>query len=99
MRTRSAKTVMLCWNTDSADVALVPWPDPKGLSCRYQRTSMACYSEVQHMTFEQLKTQCFIEAMHLIVRDGCDPQAVHRALLGVTEYADGCAPDMPGAPA
>jgi len=38
----------------------------------------------------------FVEAMHLIVRDRCDPQAVHRALLGLDEYRSGCSDDMPG---
>ena len=34
--------------------------------------------------------------MHLIVRDECDPMAVHRAMMKIDEYRDGCAGDMPG---
>jgi hypothetical protein len=96
MNTRSAKEVMLCWNPGTAQVALVAWPDPVRASGAYQSSALACYSAVQKMTPEQLKVTCFIEAMHLIVRDGCDPVAVHQALLGVSEYVDGCADDMPG---
>lgn len=59
-------------------------------------TGLACNMDMHKMTPEQIKTVCFVEAMHLIVRDGCDPLAVHKALLEVDEYRDGLAPDMPG---
>ena len=94
MKYPSAKNMMLCWNINSDKVKLVPWPDNARLSDPYERTSMGCYSVTKKMTFEQLKTQCFIEAMHLIIRDGCDPHAVHRALLGCAEYRDGLAEDV-----
>lgn len=94
MKYPSAKNMMLCWNLDSDKVKLIPWPDTTGHSDRFERTSMGCFSATKKMTFEQLKTQCFIEAVHLIVRDGCNPQAVHRALIGCAEYRDGCAEDM-----
>jgi hypothetical protein len=95
--TRSAKTVMLCWNANSDQVGLVDWPDHNRSSNRYDASTLACNSNVHEMTPEQLTAQCFIEAMHLIVRDGCDPQAVHRALCGVSEYQDGLSNDVPGA--
>lgn len=31
-----------------------------------------------------------------IVRDKVDPDAVHKAFLGLKEYYDGCSDDMPG---
>ena len=34
------------------------------------------------------------EAMILIVRDKCDPQAVHQAFLGLEEYAHGLPDEM-----
>jgi hypothetical protein len=52
--------------------------------------------EVQEATFEQRKTKVFINAMHMIVRDKCDPEVVHRVLSELEEYQDGCADDMPG---
>jgi hypothetical protein len=94
---KNAKEAMLCWNPDSADVTIVQWPDTHQLSDKYQRTSLACFSGFSKSRFEQRKTQIFIDAMHLIIRDGCDPMAVHKALLVLPEYQDGLAEDMPRA--
>ena len=91
----TALDIMLCWNP-GADVALIPWPDLTGASQRYECSTLACNAEFHKMTAEQRKLAVFVEAMHLIVRDKCDPQAVHGALLGLQEYRDGMAPDMPG---
>ena len=94
MKYPSAKTMILCWDPNSSRVAMMPWPDPVGHCDKFQRTALAPYYVVRQMNFEQLKSQCFIEAMHLIVRDGCDPRAVHKALKCCAEYRDGCAEDM-----
>lgn len=91
----SAKEVILCWNSNSDEVAIVPFPDTDRLSKDYDFTALACYADMRYKSFEELKTIVFIEAMHLIVRDGCDPVAVHKALSAVKEYCDGCANDMP----
>jgi hypothetical protein len=88
---RSAKTTILCWNPDSDEVALFAWPDTNQLSRHYKRTSLACFSGFSESSFEKRKAQIFIEAMHLIIRDGCSPAAVHNALLGLKEYRDGLA--------
>ena len=37
-----------------------------------------------------------LEAMHAIIRDGVNPEDIHRELLRVSEYYDMCANDMPG---
>jgi hypothetical protein len=37
----------------------------------------------------------FINAMHMIVRDKCDPAVVHHVLSELDEYKDGCSDDMP----
>jgi hypothetical protein len=87
--------VMLCWKPGTGDVRLVRWPDPDRISAGLQ-SAFACYRFVHEMTHEQRKTHAFVTAMHLIVRDGCDPAAVHEALLCVEEYRDGCSDDMPG---
>lgn len=93
----NAKNAMLCWNPGTAQVALVRWPDPERVSSAFEMSGLACYSAVQKMTFEQRKLVVFVEAMHLIVRDKCDPLAVHSALLALDEYQAGLACDMPGA--
>lgn len=93
--TVTAKEVILCWNAGTNQVALVRWPDIANTSSQYRSTGLACYQNIQNMSFEQRKVQIFIAAMHLIARDGCDPKAVHQALSGLKEYCDGCSPDMP----
>ncbi len=91
-----ARHTMLCWNPDSNEVDLVAHPDLCGASDKYMMTALGCWSRFNEMNFEQRKAVIFIEAMHLIIRDGCDPDAVHRALLALDEYRDGLAGDMPG---
>lgn len=93
---RSVKDTMLCWNPGTDQVALVPCPDHRGLSDGYIMTSLACYGDVQGLSRVKRQGLAFAEAMKLIIRDGCDPHAVHQAMMGLTEYRDGCAPDMPG---
>jgi hypothetical protein len=91
----NALTHMLCWNQNSAEVALVPWPDYARASDRYDCTGLACNKDVQRATFEQRKTIVFIEAWHLVIGDGVDPAAVHRALWPLDEYRAGLAADVP----
>ena len=93
---RNAINTMLCWNPGTSEVALVPWPDEGRQSEGYERTALACTSSVREMTVTERTAIVYIEAIHLIVRDKCDPMAVHAALLGLSEYADALAEDMPG---
>ena len=95
----NATNAMLCWNPGTDQVALVPWPDHTRLSSRYRMSTLACCAHFDGKSFEQRKCLVYITAMHLVVRDGVDPQAVHRALLELDEYRDGCANDMRGAEA
>ena len=85
--------VMICWNP-GGDVAVVNWPDESQASKGYRMTSGACYAKTHKLDHEQRKTLVFIDAVKLIVRDGCDPWKVHQALLGVKEYVDGLPNDM-----
>lgn len=95
MKIYSAKEVMLCWNPGSDEVAIVKWPDKIGASEKYLMTGLACFLEIHDKKYDYIKQLVFIEAIHLIVRDKCDPMAVHNALLQVQEYRDGLACDMP----
>lgn len=92
-----ARNFMLCATPNSDRAALVPWPDYAGASDEYEYTLLACSEAFRSLGFEGRKKMIFIEAMHLIVGDGVDPQALHKALLGLPEYRDALAPDMPGA--
>jgi len=92
----NASNTMLCYSDNSDQVALVPWPDYSGLSDPFDKTTLACRGSIQAAPFEQRKALVFITAMQAIVRDGVDPMALHKALLGLDEYRDGCAADVPG---
>ena len=85
---------LLCWTPGTDQVAVVPWPDTDQLSDAYTCTSLAWWTHIQAMTFEQRKAEVFIDAVHLIVRDNIPPLAVHKALLALDEYRDGLAIDM-----
>lgn len=94
---------MICWIPDTDDVFLHPWPDNRDDLGRKEKetgkhymTGGACYTAIHKMSFEKRKMHVFIEAIHMIVRDECDPIAVHKALLGLDEYNDGLAADVPG---
>lgn len=91
----NATNMMLCWKPGTSEVLLVSWPDHAGLSRAFSHTALACYAEIREASFERRQAQVFIEAMHLIVRDRCDPAAVHHALWLLAEYRDACADDMP----
>lgn len=87
---------MVIWTGDG-QVGLQKWPAQgqklfKGAS---EASWGACSVEVQNATFEQCKTMVFIQAVHMIVRDKCNPEVVHRVLSELNEYQDGCSDDMP----
>lgn len=89
---KSIKDYMVIWQ-DGGFVELERWPargPSKGKSWG------ACNVGVPEASFEKRKMYVFINAMHMIVRDKCDPALVHRVLSELEEYQDGCADDMPG---
>ena len=90
----NATNGMLCWNPGTDQVEVGPQPNDTKWGRKYKMSALACYPHVKQMNFEQRKTLVFIEAIHLIVRDRCDPDAVHKALLNLEEYQDGLADDL-----
>lgn len=86
---KSAKEMSLCWNPGTNRVALVPWPDYGRLSDSYDCVGLACYKHIREASYEHRKMLVFVEAMQLIVQDGCEPRAVHQALSELEEYQDG----------
>ncbi len=97
MKTRNATNTMLLWDPKTGNVVLQDWPETMvNMSTMSYRSGLACYPGVREASFEKRKAIIFIEAMHLIVRDGIDPNKLHKVLLGLEEYRDGCSSDMPG---
>lgn len=77
-------------------MALVNYPgDNWRFEDRYFGSTGACYGYVQKMEPKEQTRWIFNQALHLIVRDGMDPQVVHNTLCEIREYRDGLAPDMP----
>ena len=86
---------MICWKPSDKSVKLAPWPDVERETAGWS-TVGACFTHVRAKNFQTRQALVFIHAMHMIVRDGLDPYDVHAALLGLEEYQDGLADDMPG---
>lgn len=91
---RNATNSMLCWNINSNDVRLVDWPDIDRESSAFLMSTLACYSEIRNASLEYRKTHVFVEFVHLVVRDGVDPVALHNVMMDLDEYRDGLADDM-----
>ena len=106
MKLLTADKATLAWNPDSDEVAVVERPDETAApsewarhrlaTAKYKRSCLGCCRYVSEADFAFRKLIVFVEAMHLIVRDGVDPQALHKALLQLKEYRDGLSSDMPG---
>lgn len=86
---------MFAWNPGTSEVRAGPWPDTTGWTETYQMTGGGCWEFVRRLPSEQAKAHLYIQAMHLIVRDGVEPAAVHRAFQAFDEYVDALADDMP----
>jgi hypothetical protein len=80
-------------------IKLVPYPTYSQEEIEknkvYQYSIGAVYSHVQNMTTAQKTRYLFIEAMHLIVRDGLDANEIHNTFCEIREYRYGLAPDSP----
>lgn len=78
-----ARKTVLYWTPKTDRVAVLPL-GPGG--DEYQCCGLAAWADVRTMDDEQLKVVCLNEAIRLIVADGCDAAAVHKALLEIDQY-------------
>ncbi|GJD44126.1 hypothetical protein AFCDBAGC_1990 [Methylobacterium cerastii] len=81
----------------AGQVAVLPAPDAEGAAKRFMMRGGAGSSALQALTGEARIARLFIDFQTLVVRDGLDPQAVHRAFLAIDEYRFRIAPDTEGA--
>lgn len=91
---RDATNTMLCWNTDTGHIGLVPWPDTEGFSRAYNRSVLACMSEVRNSNFETRQATVLADGMSIILRDKFPPALVHEVLLGLEEYVAAMPPEL-----
>lgn len=81
----------------AGQVAILPAPDTAGEAKRYMMRAGASSSALAALSEEARIARLFIEFQTLVVRDGIDPQAAHRAFLAIDEYRYRIAPDTDGA--
>ena len=62
---------------------------------KYHKITGGCWYKIKKMTEEQKTRFLFIEAMKMIIRDGVDPQMVHKTFCEIREYRDGLSIDTP----
>jgi hypothetical protein len=60
-------------------------------------TAGACYQETHNLSPAELVAQVFIDFNTIVVRDGVDLRAAHKAFLKIDEYRRSISPDTPGA--
>ena len=89
-----AKEALIAWVPDSDKVRVGSMFNDLTWADEYQMTGGAAYAHVRKMSPDQAKTYLYITAVHLIVRDGVDPIAVHNAFFNINEYRDGLATDF-----
>ncbi len=94
---------MVAWiSGDPMAVEVGPWPDTGGwidrvFSGRRTFTVGCCELVRQDWPDERKVMMMFIDFHTLIVRDGIDPQAVHKQFLKIDEYRCRISPDIKGA--
>lgn len=77
---------MLCWNPGTRDVAVLPWPDYDMRSDKYMCSDLACWDHIREMGERGRKKVALSTAIKVITEYGCDPRAVHEAMLELDEY-------------
>ena len=81
----------------AGQVAVLPAPDASGAAKRFMMRAGASSSALSGLSEEARIARLFIDFQTLVVRDGIDPQAAHRAFLAIDEYRYRIAPDTEGA--
>jgi hypothetical protein len=95
---------MVMWNPNSSNIKVmsrdVYLKEVQNYAIRKRyKTSFPYWFSGRDERFQSLsvlesKLIIYIEAIHIIVRDKVDPNAVHEALLNIDEYVDCLANDM-----
>lgn len=81
----------------AVQIVVLPAPDTEGAARRFMMRAGASSSALQALSEEARIARLFIDFQTIVVRDGLDPQAVHKAFLAIDEYRFRIAPDTEGA--
>ena len=88
---------MICWNPDTDEIAVGPWPDYTRWSNKYLASTGACETRLHDMDEAQRGRMLFIHFNTIVVGDSVDVQAAHQAFLEIDEYRQLISPDIEGA--
>ena len=88
---------LIAWNNKSDKIEVRPWSDRTEWSDDYDMIAGACYPQIREMTEDRRNCQLFIDFNTIVVGDGVDVQAAHRAFLEIDEYRSLISPDIEGA--
>lgn len=81
----------------AGQIVVLPVPDEAGTSKHFMMRAGASSSALVALSEEARIARLFIDFQTIVVRDGLDPQEVHRAFLAIDEYRFRIAPDTEGA--
>lgn len=79
-----AKQCMLCWNIETKEVKIVPWPDSRRLSANCF-TVGACNTRLHEWPRQKIQAVLLAEGLSLIREYHMPPAAVWNALLQIDE--------------
>ena len=85
---------MICWNPDTDEIAVGPWPDKTDWSKRYLMSDGACEFRLHDMDEAQRGRMLFIHFNTIVARDQVGVEATHRAFLEIDEYRQLISPDI-----
>ena len=96
------EVAMLAWNSqrdnyggrEPGKVMIVSWPDRDHDADKLVNSCLAPFSYWSTMSAAERLLQLYIEAFHIVLRDGVSPKAMHAALLVVPEYRESLSDDL-----
>lgn len=81
----------------AGQIVVLPVTDEASVSKSYVMRAGASSSALASLSEEARIARLFIDFQTIVVRDGLDPQTVHKAFLAIDEYRFRIAPDTEGA--
>lgn len=94
---RLAREALIAWTPGTAQVEVGPWPDRRRWSDRYDFTDGACCAEFHDLSDDLIRRFLLAIFHTMVVRDAVDPQAAHRALSEIHEFASSINREASGA--
>lgn len=92
-----AKEAMVLWNWNSDEIEVVKWPDENSkYDSKYVCSAGACSTGWASDDPTEQALNIYRLFNHIVVRDGIDLRATHKAFLEIDEYRESLAEGVPG---